>query len=519
MKKIKKKYLVTGVILCGLALGSCMGISARAEESQDALIPERVFIGEIPVGGMTQEEASQAVEEYFDEIGNEKITFKAGSKEVSAKAGELGVFWQNPEVLKEAAYIGKKGNLLSRYMAMKDLEREDKVFPLEYGIDKAEVVKFIENSEDILNSEVQDAQLKREDGAFITIPESEGIYVDVESSIAGVESFFASEWDGKSAVVELVADVVEPEHTEEELSKVKDVLGSFRTSYANSNAGRKQNVQNGTSKINGALLYPGDEFSVYEVASPFVRENGYEVGGAYENGKVVESIGGGICQVSTTLYNAVIRAELEVIERYPHSMTVSYVKPSEDAAIAGTYKDFKFKNNLDSPVYIEGYTSGGYVYFNVYGEETRDSNRKVEFVSEVLATTTPGVVYQAAPDQPIGYTTVDQSEHVGYKARLRKIVTVNGEVESNEVFNTSSYRASDKVILVGTASADPNASAAVNAAIATQDEATVNAAIAAWNDAALAASAETPAQEAPTPETQTQESPATQPETTPEAVQ
>lgn len=83
-----------------------------------------------------------------------------------------------------------------------------------------------------------------------------------------------------------------------------------------------------------------------------------------------------MCQVATTLYNAVIRAELDIVQRYNHSMIVSYVKPSDDAAIAGTYKDLKFKNNLDNPVYIEGYCSGGVITFNVYGVETRPANRK-----------------------------------------------------------------------------------------------------------------------------------------------
>lgn len=96
---------------------------------------------------------------------------------------------------------------------------------------------------------------------------------------------------------------------------------------------------------------------MYETVAPFTAENGYAMAGSYLNGEVVDSMGGGICQVSTTLYNAVLRAELEVVERSPHSMTVHYVELSEDAAIAGTYKDFKFKNSTDYPIYIEGYTT------------------------------------------------------------------------------------------------------------------------------------------------------------------
>ena len=92
--------------------------------------------------------------------------------------------------------------------------------------------------------------------------------------------------------------------------------------------------------------------------------------GVIETG-YVQSYGGGVCQVSTTLYNAVLKAELEVTQRSNHSMIVTYVKPSMDAAIAGDYKDLKFVNNLDAPIYIEGYTVGKDIYFNIYGQETR----------------------------------------------------------------------------------------------------------------------------------------------------
>ena len=139
----------------------------------------------------------------------------------------------------------------------------------------------------------------------------------------------------------------------------------------------------------------------------------------YENGQVVESYGGGICQVSTTLYNALLYAELEIVERYPHSMLVNYVDPSRDAAIAGDTKDLKFKNNLDTPIYIEGgIDDSNQLYFAVYGKE----------------------------------------------------------VEREKV-NESHYSKSDQVVKVGTKSDNANASAAVRAAIATQDYSKIMAAI------------------------------------------
>lgn len=135
---------------------------------------------------------------------------------------------------------------------------------------------------------------------------------------------------------------------------------------------------------------PGEVISGYECLQPFTLENGYKTAAAYENGQVVDSIGGGVCQIATTLYDAALQAEMEIVQRQNHSMIVTYVKPSMDAAIAGTYKDIKIKNNYSTPVYIEGYTSGKKLTFTLYGKETRPSNRQVEYVSETIGTTNPG---------------------------------------------------------------------------------------------------------------------------------
>jgi hypothetical protein len=318
--------------------------------------------------------------------------------------------------------------------------------------------------------------------------------------VYAINDFFAYTWDGTENEISLVVNEIEPRGTKEELAAVQDLLGSFSTDFSSSADGRKTNVSNGCSKINGTLLYPGDTFSVYDTISPFTEENGYATASAYANGKVVDSIGGGICQVSTTLYNAIIRAELQVTMRYNHSMLVTYVDPSDDAAIASGLKDFQFVNNLDDPVYIEGYCSGGVITMNVYGRETRPSNRKISFESEILSQVDPQVSYTLSNEYDAGYWKVMQSEHRGTEARLWKIVTVDGVEESREVFNNSSYRESPKEVTIGTKGGSAEWLSAVQAAIkAGDDEATVKALVA--NVTAAPAEETVPEEEAAAAET------------------
>ena len=276
--------------------------------------------------------------------------------------------------------------------------------------------------------------------------------------------------------MELPAAIDEPRGSEEELSSIQDNLGTFTTSYKTSSSSRSANIARGAELIDGTILYPGDTFSAYEAVSPFTSANGYYMAGSYLNGETVDSMGGGICQVSTTLYNAVIRAELEIVERSGHSMPVSYVDPADDAAIAGTYKDLKFTNNLDTPIYIEAYTSNKTVTFSIYGEETRPANRTLKFTSTTVSTTPAPTQIVADAGQPIGYIVV-KNGRTGLVAELYKHVYVDGVEQDVIRENKTTYQMFPRTITVGVAG-DPDLSNELQAAVATQDEAQVNATLA-----------------------------------------
>ena len=159
-----------------------------------------------------------------------------------------------------------------------------------------------------------------------------------------------------------------------------------------------------------------------------------------------------MCQISTTLYNASLEAELEIVQRQNHSMTVGYVKPSEDAAIAGTYKDLKFKNNYETPIYIEGSVSGSTLTFTAYGKETRPANRTIEFVSETLGTIDPGAPTEKVDNSLApGARVKESSGHIGKKSRLWKVVYVDGVETEREILHTDTYMASKALYRIGPA--------------------------------------------------------------------
>ncbi len=491
-KKSKWKRVIVAIcaIIIIIAMVATMVLSAFAKESASGAndtIAEGIYIGSVYVGGMTAEEAQEAIRSYVEEISQETITLVAEDNLLEATLADLGISEDVEATIEEALAYGKTGNLVKRYKAQKDLENEDKVLPLTFVADEEVMTAYLEEHVESLNQEAIDYSLTRENGQFVIIEGQNGLEVNVEESVEAIAAYFADGWQGETSI-DLIVEVTEPLGTEEQLSKVQDVLGTYTTNYSSSASGRKTNVARGAALINGTVLYPGETFSVYEAVNPFSAENGYALAGSYENGTTVETYGGGICQVSSTLYNAVIRAELDIVERYGHSMLVSYVDPSADAAIAGTYKDLKFTNNTDSPIYIEGATDGTNIRFTIYGEETRASNRSISFVSETTSTTEATVEFTTTSDA-IGTITKVQSSHTGKTARLWKIVTVDGVEESREVFNNTTYKMSPTIYEVGISSSNSEAVAAMKAAIATNDLATIQAAAKEWSDSALAAKA------------------------------
>lgn len=475
--KMKAKNYVISFVCMLVVFASAFGYKLQvqaASNSEEKTINNGIYIEGIDVSGMSSKEATDAIDEYLTDLGSKTITFMIDTNEVKADAKDLGMECSNMDVVEDAVNFGKTGNIIQRYKAIKDLERENKEYDLDIEFDKTAINDIINEKCLDFNVEPMNATLKRENGGFVVTDGQTGIGLDVSESVKLVEQSL-QDWNKDDTSIDLVADIVKPDVTKEDYEKVKDVLATFTTSFSTSGRSRSANVENGAKLINGTIVLPGETFSTYKAITPFTAENGYYLAGSYLQGKVVDSFGGGICQVSTTLYNTVLRAEFQVEERHNHSMIVGYVDPSADAAISESAgKDFKFINTTDAPIYIEGSTSGKKITFTIYGHETRPANRKIEYKSETLSTTQP-VGYKYVIDNTLlfGQQKQTQSPHIGYTAKLYKYVYIDGKQTDVEEVNYSSYKAEPAYISVGTAWGDEMSVATLAAAVATNDSETV----------------------------------------------
>lgn len=425
---------------------------ASANEVKAASLPKGITIANLDIAGKSKEEVTKLIEDYVNKNLDRKINLEINGKTFTTSYKELGYKCDNIRDVLDTVDSYGSGNLIKRYKDSVDLEQSPLSLELKGKIDDSLLDEFIKKNSESIGRKAKNATITRENGAFVITDSVDGVSVDEVATKSRIEEALSGTTSDVVDVSALVT-VGKAKINRSDLEQIKDVLGTFTTDYSTSSPERATNISVGSEKLNGKLLMPGETLSGYEFMHPFTTENGYRIAHAYENGQVVDSVGGGACQIATTLYNAALRAEVGIAQRQNHSMTVSYVQPSADAAIAGTYKDIKITNNQSTPIYVESYTKGRKLTFTIWGKEERPQNRSVEFVSEVLSQTEAGVTYKDDPTLPAGQVVKESSGHNGRKSKLWKVVKVNGVEEDRKLISTDTYMVSNTIMKRGTGAA------------------------------------------------------------------
>lgn len=440
-----------------------------------------VYIENVNVTDMTLTQIQQVVEDKMEEYESDVIYLYAGSYSAAVTAKELGLSYRNTSVAKEAYSVGRQGNVYKRFLSDYVRKTEgDMVFTLDLQVSESSVRQALEDHLDELNRDPEKNGLReKKDGTFEVTDKKDGAVVNVSSSADIIVEYMDEEWHGGQGGVTLDAEVTEAEDTSSQLLEVKDVLGEGTTEYDVTDTDRDTNMNIAVALINGTVVYPGETFSYYDTVGEPTPERGFRLAHSYASKQVVTSYGGGVCQVSTTLYRAALEAEMEIVERHPHSMLVSYAEPSLDAMVAWGISDMQFKNNTDYPIYIKGEFGDGKITFQIYGKETRDSNRTIEYTSEI----TDYVQYDDTPkfqmDSDLAYGYITQTGGInGVKSKATKTVYVDGQQTETETVNEDYYAAVPITYNIGTKGATQEQISAISSAIATGDISKVRTAVA-----------------------------------------
>ena len=276
-------------------------------------------------------------------------------------------------------------------------------------------------------------------------PEQAGAGFDVAEAQALLDAASPGE------TVEIPADIQQPHVTAAELKEVlfRDVLGQCRTHVSGTSA-RINNVKLSAAACNGVVLNTGDVFSYNATTGQRTPAKGYQAAPAYVGGETVDEVGGGVCQTSSTIYYACLRANLEITERYAHRYVPAYIDWGMDATVSWGGPDYKFTNNTNYPIKIVATYSKGYLTVKILG--TNVDGTYVKMTNEVLSKTPWETVYKDDPTLPAGTEKVTTTPYTGYKVKsYRNVYSADGKLISSTYEATSDYKVRNKVISRGPA--------------------------------------------------------------------
>ena len=434
--------------------------SAYAELTEGNKYYEGTMINDINVAGMTKEEAFAAVSKRLEEAPLEvNIDLKVKDLVYDLDVSSLSLSVNTQEVLDEAFKLNRPTDpndfetLTKCYNEYQRMKNVPAVFQTAYTCSTEGLTELVNSVLDPLQTQEKNAVItdfNKSSNAFVIEPEVIGLSLD---SVKAVEDVTALLEDRQYVgVVEVEATDVQPEVT---MQFINDNFGKISScsSTTTKNKARNNNIRQACEYIDGTIVNPGEVFSFNETVGMRTAERGFQEATVIAGGQYEQGLGGGICQVSTMVYGAAVKANLEIVNRKPHAWPSNYVDPGLDATVDWGRIDFVFKNNTDYQVVVraEFNSSNNAVIVSIYGKKLPDGQH-IDFISEVNSTTPHGEPeYIAKPDLPVGEKNTVRNAHDGMNVTSYKVwFDADGNEIKREEVATSNYKMFVKRVELGT---------------------------------------------------------------------
>ena len=482
---VRRIVLLTSLLVVGLSAGA-IGVMAHVPDDQ---IAPGVHVGSLDLGGKSLQEARTALERWADTqqatpINLHFATDAGITKSWNPPAAKLGLSINVPATLDAASKVGHDSALgqVSHWIG------GGKVLPVAAvpAVDDAKMRLYLTNqiAQDIYRPAKRAQLLLTKGGGFGIRHEVNGITLDKDASAQNIAQAWSRSLNPASASPAapasggvqtpgtvstdntttaaapmrdtpgaadapeaiLIPKVIVPELTAADLGQIDGKIAEFSTYYTGI-ANRRSNIVLAAHRIDGTLLKSGEIFSYNKVVGPRDSAAGFKQAPQYVHGKHVMGEGGGICQVSSTLFNAALLGALKIVQRQNHSMPVGYLHHGRDATASYGSIDMQFQNDTSAPIYIRASTSGGLLHFTLWGKRT--PGREVSLVKGPEVNVGSPVETHPDPTLPAGRRVVEERGSPGINVTWTRIIKDNGQVVKREAFR-SHYTAFPTIVAVGT---------------------------------------------------------------------
>jgi vancomycin resistance protein YoaR len=437
-----KGFMKKGALVLVGTVAIVSVVFAAAVQGTEAKLKKGSRVGIVDVGGLAIPDAQKKVRIWWEAVRKKELTVIVKNKTAkkTVTPSQLGFGVDDVESVSQVPTDGLVGQVLG--------EEEVKTYPVK--------LKVLTDSKNLLGGIVKDvlgepapAKVQYVDGVIKSLPEQPSYVVDDAALLSEVLKALIEDGDLTVPLKEGKKKI-----TDEVLSQITDVVAEFKTNFSAGNRPRSSNIKLASSKIEGLILLPGEKFSFNGTVGKRTIAGGFKEAGVYLNGRHDTGVGGGICQVSTTLYNACLFANLKIVSRTNHSMPVPYVPPGRDATVNYGAQDLAIENNMRTPIVISHTYTPGTLTFRILGK--KEPGLEVKITLGKTKTWGAGSRREYDPSLPAGATKVVQSGTMGRSVSSFRTVYKNGEKVSTENLGVSYYAGGPRIIAYGpTASAKP----------------------------------------------------------------
>lgn len=442
-------YVILAAFLVILALGF-FGTDIFAAPPEK--INPGVKIMDIDFGGLNKAEGLDRLTGLESSFQAAKVPLRYQGWNWTLPLEDVGLKINKEAVIEAALQSGNEGSRFKRWQDRNQIEKNGLSLQPNIEFDEEKLAQRVRGlaSEIIVEPVAASFKISGSDRVSVALSQN-GIDPDLDKLKKDITEVLYK--NKQEVALSLVPAAPSLTTADLESMKVNGLLAGYTTKFDTAKINRTYNVGVAAQALDGLLVMPGQVVSFNEVVGPRSSEAGYKIAPVIINDEFVDDLGGGVCQVSTTLFNSVLLANLEIEERYCHSLPVSYVPMGRDATVAYGSLDFKFSNSTADYLYLKTYVQGDQLTIKIYGNTA--NKRDVSIESQVTDEIAPGVIYENDPNLPSGTRVVKKEGATGYRAYMERVVYLNGKEEKRDAPIYSSYNAKNTVIAVGTGETAP----------------------------------------------------------------
>ena len=419
-------------------------------------IYQGVTVGDIHVGGLSVGQAQDKIAAAIKERTTKSPVIIAVYKEkkwtISAQDIDLSI--QADMLAKQAYDVGRTGNIIyrikERYLAV----NQGHYLPLTVQCDREKIQSIIADIAKNVDQNPQNARVKlAENYKVIVEPEVIGHRVDIDKTITEI---FKQLNTKLAFTLNIAVDDFIPSIGASDLANIDGIIATYITQFDPGDQNRAQNVTLAARSVNGVLVKAGEIFSFNDTVGLRLPKYGYKEAPGYIDGVLVPDWGGGVCQVSSTLYNAVLLADFDIEERTAHFYPPGYVPLGQDATVADNQLDFKFKNTMTNNVYITSEIVGNRLVVNVFGKQ-REKPPEIYVVSADKRVLEPNTIIRQDKSLELGKEIVEAEGQKGFQVSTYRIKKIDGVIVKQEFLAADEFKPVDRIVRVGTkVAAQPN---------------------------------------------------------------